>query len=131
MLVSDTRETKPSIQHRWRLAPAVSLMCVLEFSREDEWTCRADNTRFGLLCDLKLFADVRTKFEICHNMGRLNHELRSLLDMIREEVLPLEPSVPSALVLSRLPNASARVVATSKKVEAIHDRLLRCRSRDV
>ena len=64
-------------------------------------------------------------------MGRLDHELGGALDMIREEVLPLEPSIPLVLGLSCFSNASARVVAANKKVETVHDRLLRCGSRDV
>lgn len=64
-------------------------------------------------------------------MVRFDHELGGLLDMIRTDVLEFEPSVPSALVHSRLSDASAGVVATDKKVETVHDSLLRCDPRDV
>ena len=64
-------------------------------------------------------------------MVSFDHELGGLLDMVRTDVLKFEPSVLSALVHSRLPDASARVVAADEKVEAVHDSLFRRDPRDV
>ena len=108
-------------------------MNMLELSRKDERTCRADNLRLRLLCARvpKLFANVRTQFDIRHNMVRLDHELGGLLHMIRTDVFKPEPSVPSALVRSCLSNTSAGIITADEKVEAVHHGLFRCDSGDV
>jgi hypothetical protein len=49
MLMANISDTRTATKHKWHPIPAVNLMSVLEFSREDVWTCRAENLRLGLL----------------------------------------------------------------------------------